>query len=181
MGQTPLWKDVHGVHGGLCNVDCPFVSLVAHCSSGSSCGEYDKGTCSRAVWDNHFNLLATAFVFQIRHLNYPASLPMLSLSTGVLQSCGVGVGEMLTFLEHDLSWEDTGSPWEENSQPRVLKAWHEMLGLSLEWRFVFFQSPTQCLAYTRPTKQWVFIAVNNIDVNRYMMVSVVSHMWKILS
>lgn len=46
---------------------------------------------------------------------------------------------------------------------------------------LFPQSPTQCLAYTRPTKKWVFIAVNNIDVNRYMMVSVVSHMWKILS
>lgn len=46
---------------------------------------------------------------------------------------------------------------------------------------LFPQSPTQCLAYTRPTKQWMFTAVNNIDVNRYMMVSAVSHMYKVLS
>lgn len=45
---------------------------------------------------------------------------------------------------------------------------------------LFLQSPARCLAHTRPTKQWVFVAVNNVDVNKYVMVSVVTHMWKIL-
>lgn len=44
---------------------------------------------------------------------------------------------------------------------------------------LFPQSTAQCLVHTRPTKPWMFVAVNNIAVNRYVMVSVVSHMWKI--
>lgn len=44
---------------------------------------------------------------------------------------------------------------------------------------LFPQSPAQCLVHTRPTKQWILVAVNNIAVNRYVMVSVVGDMWKI--